>query len=87
MGSNYYHPDSDFYRKTLKVEPPSATAHVTEEDMIKNMKQLKPNSWVLRGNQLEGMTEMGKLVQTISSDYICTGTDEQGLPKLQRVLL
>lgn len=85
--ANYHHPDSDFFRKVLKTDPPKATPHITEEELRKNMKQLKPNSWVLRGNQLEGMTEYGKLVQTIPSDYICSGTDENGLPILKQVVL
>ena len=83
----YYHPDSDYYRKVLKTDPPKSTSHLTEEEMLANMKQLKPRSWVLKGNQLEGMTDMGKLVQNIPTDYILEGTDERGLPKFKRVIL
>lgn len=83
----YYHPDSDYYRKKLGVEPPKATPHVTEEEMANNMQRLMPNSWTLEGNELVGMTEMGELRQTIPTDYICTGTDDKGLPILKKVVL
>lgn len=85
--ANYFHPDSDYYRKVLNVEPPKATAHVTEEEILNNMKRLKPNSWVLRGNQLEGMTDMGKLVQVIPTSHILTGTDSEGLPVFKKIEL
>ena len=81
----YYHPDSDFYHKVLKTEAPSAVAHLTEEELWKNMKQLKPKSWTLRGNQLEGMTEQGRLVQTIPTSHILVGSDNEGLPIFRRV--
>lgn len=84
--SKYYHPDTDYWRE-YEIKPPEATAHGTEEEILSNLKQLKPNTWHLEGNKLIGMTEMGKLVQFIPTDYICTGTDSNGLPKLQRVVL
>lgn len=80
----YYHPDTDFIRK-LGAAPPIATPHVTEEEILKNMKQLKPNSWRLEGNKLIGDTEMGRLVQFIPTDYICKGTDDKGLPILEKI--
>ena len=55
------------------------------DDIRKNMKQLKPNSWKLEGNKLSGETDLGVLVNYISTDYICTGTDEDGLPKLVKI--
>ena len=84
--SKYYHPDTDFLRK-LNVAPPTVITHTTEEDIAKNMKQLKPNQWRLEGNKLIGETEMGTLVQFIPTDYILTGTDDKGLPILKRVVL
>lgn len=87
MSKTYYHPDADYYRKVLKTEPPSFTTHLTEEEIMANMKQLKPKSWTLRGNQLEGMTEQGKLVQTIPTSHVLVGTDSEGLPIFQRVNL
>lgn len=83
----YFHPDTDFYRKVLNLTPPDAVAHITEDELAQNMKQLKPNSWTLKGNQLEGMTDMGRLVQTIPTDYILEGTDDEGLPVFRKVVL
>lgn len=82
----YHHPDSDFLRK-LGVTPPTATPHLTEAEIAQNMQKLQPNSWTLEGNTLIGDTEMGRLVQTIPSDMICTGTDERGLPILRKIVL
>ncbi len=87
MSSGYFHPDSDFYRKVLKTDPPKTTSHVTEDDVMRNMTKLTPNSWHLEGNQLIGMTQVGKLVQTIPSGYICKGSDSAGLPILEKVVL
>jgi hypothetical protein len=87
MSKGYFHPDADYFRKVLKTEPPKATAHATEEEIAQNMKRLIPNTWVLRGNQLEGMTEQGKLVQTIPTSYILEGTDSEGLPIFKEIVV
>lgn len=87
MANKYYHPDSDYFREVLGVTPPSATAHITDEEITKNMRQLLPNSWHLEGNQLIGQTEMGRLVQSIPTNYICEGTDDKGLPILTKIKL
>lgn len=84
--TKYYHPEADFLRK-LGVKPPESVVHGTEEELSKKLTQLKPNSWKLEGNKLIGETEMGRLVQTIPTDYICAGTDERGLPILQKIQL
>ena len=57
------------------------------EDLEKNMKKLKPNSWRLEGNKLIGETEFGPLVNYIPTDYICKGSDADGLPILEKVVL
>lgn len=86
MPDKYYHPDTDFYRK-LDVPLPTADQHGTEDDIVGNMKQLLPSSWHLSGNTLIGKTEMGPLVQTISTDYILTGTDNKGLPMFRKIVV
>lgn len=86
MQGKYYHPDTDAIRK-LGAAPPVAIPHMTEEEIAKNMKQLKPNQWKLEGNKLVGETEMGKLVQFVPTDYILTGTDENGLPTFRKVIV
>ena len=67
--------------------PPSSEPHGTEEDIRNNMKQLLPNQWRLEGNILKGKTQMGELVQRIPTDYILKGTDERGLPILEKIKL
>ena len=67
--------------------PPTIDKHGTEADIQNNMKKLMPNSWRMEGNQLIGMTDVGELRQTISTDYILEGTDEAGLPKFKKVVL
>jgi hypothetical protein len=77
--------------KTLKEfqkwgkTPPSREAHGLEDDIRKNLRKLLPNSWKLEGNKLTGMTEVGPLVQFIPTDYICRGTDKDGLPILDKI--
>lgn len=60
---------------------------VSDSEIRERMVQLKPKSWRLEGNLLKGMTEWGELVQTIPPDYICRGTDDQGLPILEKISL
>lgn len=67
--------------------PPEHLPHGTPDIIRENMRRLKPNSWKLAGNKLIGETEMGPLVQFIPTNYICVGTDEDGLPKLQKISL
>lgn len=83
--NRYYHPDTDFIRK-LGATPPTAQTHGTEDDIAQRLKPLKPNSWRLEGNKLISQTEMGVLVQTIPTDYICRGTDDKGLPILEKIV-
>lgn len=84
--AEYFHPDNDFLRK-LGAVPPTTTSHMTEDEIKKNMKQLMPYSWVLKGNQLIGQTESGPLVQNIDPNYILTGTDNDGMPVFKKVLI
>lgn len=80
----YHHPQEDFFRK-LNVPLPSATPHFSEDEILSNMKQLKPNTWKLEGNRLIGKTELGTLVQTIPTDVVLTGTDSNGLPVFKKI--
>lgn len=65
--------------------PPTSEAHGTEEDVRNNMIKLRPKTWVLEGNKLIGHTEHGPVVQYLPTNYICTGVDDDGLPKLQKI--
>ena len=69
----------------MGVEAPTHSAHMTDEQIQEHSKKLLPRSWKLEGNKLKGQTDMGELVLFIGTDYILTGTDEQGLPILKKV--
>ena len=75
-----------FYRKHGK-EPPKSFSHGTEDDIKAGMQLLKRNSWRLEGNQLIGEFEDGKIAQTSPTDYILTGTGDDGLPIFRKVVL
>ena len=75
-----------FYKKHGKA-PPKHFEHGTEQEIRDNAIRLRPNTWRLEGNQLIGQTEMGPLRQTIPTDVILTGTDDDGLPIFKRVIL
>lgn len=64
---------------------PSHKTHGTEDEIRDKMEQLLPNSWHMEGNKLVGRTKMGPLIQWLPTDYICLGTDENGLPVLKKV--
>ena len=86
MNPSDYKPDFyDFYVKH-KVTPPSFQAHGTEEDILKKLKRLDCTNWRMEGpGNLICDTEMGPLVNRLSTDIIMTGVDEQGLPILNRI--
>lgn len=67
--------------------PPTSEPHGTPEEIAKNMVKLKPTSWRQEGNKLIGETPMGPLVQFIPTDMLLMGTDEKGLPILQKMVV
>lgn len=75
-----------FYKKHGKA-PPKHWEHGTEQEIRENMVRLRPGSWRLEGNQLIGQTELGTLVQTVPTDVILTGTDDDGRPIFKKVVL
>lgn len=77
--------DDDWYRKH-NVEPPGKTAHgITPDEIQEKLIPLKPHSWRLEGNKLIAKTDMGELINFIPTDYILTGTDENGLPTFRKI--
>lgn len=82
----YYHPDKDWFVKH-DLTPPSTTSHGVEADIMKNISQMKVKSWRLEGNKLIGEADAGRVMQTIPTDYICKGTDKNGLPILEKIVL
>ena len=75
-----------FYKKHGKA-PPKHFEHGTEAEIQENMVRLRPGTWRLEGNQLIGQTEMGPLRQTIPTDVILVGTDDDGRPRFRKVVL
>lgn len=76
-----------WYDRYNKARPTHIPHGVNSDELDKHMRRLQPESWRLEGNQLIGMTEMGPLVQVIPPDVILTGTDEDGLPIFEKVVL
>ena len=67
---------------------PEHNEHGTVDDIRANMKPLKTSKWIMTApGRLECDTDLGRLVQFISPDYICGGTDENGHPLLTRINL
>ena len=75
-----------FYRKHGK-QPPKHLEHGTEEEVRNSAIVLRPGTWRLEGNQLIGETELGPLRQTIPTDVILTGTDDEGRPIFKKIVI
>lgn len=71
--------------KKMGIEAPTHSAHLTDEQIQEHSKRLLPRSWKLEGNKLKGQTDMGDLVLFISTDYILKGTDDNGMPILEKI--
>ena len=69
------------------VRRPEHIPHGTAEDIRANLKRLETTNWRLEGNKLIADTDQGPLVQFIPTNYVCRGTDEQGLPILDKLEL
>lgn len=76
--------------ETWKKKPPTLETHRIEDSKENPLsKQLLPpncRNWHMEGNELCCDTDFGPLRQRISTDYICKGTDEKGLPILEKVV-
>jgi len=85
LSKKYFHPQNDFFRK-LNLSPPTTVSHGTEDNIKEKLTQLKPINWRSEGpGKLVADTDFGKLVQFVSPDLICTGTDGQGNPILAKI--
>lgn len=82
--ADYYHPQSDQYRKWDLPAPATAT-HGTEGDIREKMTPMLPAKWRMEGNQLIAETENGTHAQTIPSDRLLVGTDSKGLPIFRKI--
>lgn len=70
------------------VPLPSRQSHgLSVDDIAGRVERLTPTNWRLEGNRLIADTPMGPLVNYIPVDYILTGTDDKGLPILQKIAI
>lgn len=76
-----------WYDKVNKARPTHIPHGTSADDIHKHMKKLQPSKWRQEGNRLIGETEAGTIVQFIPTDVQLKGTDEQGLPILERIVL
>ena len=84
--SDYKAPDTDWYLKH-DVAPPEVVSHGHDEEIREKLLPLKTWGWKLSGNQLTCMTNMGELSQTIPTDVILLGEDDNGKPLLKKIEL
>lgn len=74
-----------WFDRNAVAQPAHLNHGVNTEDISKLLIPLAARNWRMQGNKLIADTDMGKLVQTIPTNYICKGTDEKGLPILEKV--
>jgi hypothetical protein len=84
---NYHHPDEDFYRKVLKSAPPSVSEHGTEDNIKEKLQPMLPNRWRQEGNLLIAETENGVHGQTVPTNMLLIGTDENHMPIFRKISL
>lgn len=85
----YSQKDIEWFQRKGQA-PPAHHEHTTDsfdQPISKKLKRLQTSNWRLEGNKLIADTEHGELVQYIPTDMICTGTDNDGLPILKKVVL
>ncbi len=80
-----YKPQGTDWFLENKLTPPTTVAHGTDDSIRENLKSVNPRNWRVEGNQLIADTDWGELVQTIPTNYICEGTDDQGKPILTKI--
>lgn len=59
----------------------------TDNPIGSNLKKLQLRNWRLKGNKLMADSDMGEYAYLIPPDRILTGTDEQGLPILKKIVI
>lgn len=77
-----------WYDKMNKARPTHIPHNVDPDSLRDKMERLMPKKWHMEGNQLTGITESGvKVVQFLPTDVILKGTDENGLPIFERIVV
>jgi hypothetical protein len=67
------------------LQKPEHIPHGKQADLEARLVPATVSSWRLEGNQLIAETNYGPHVQTIPTDYILVGTDENNLPVLKKI--
>lgn len=81
-----YRPPNSKWFEDHNLDPPETIQHGLDVDIRQELKTLKVSNWRMEGpGNLIGDTEHGRLVQQIDPSYICKGTDDQGLPILEKI--
>lgn len=81
-------PDEIQNFKDWQVPLPSRDPHGTdspENPIGSNLQRVILKNWRLIGNKLTADTQFGEYSYLIPPNYIMTGTDDQGLPKLTKI--
>lgn len=73
--------------KEWGVPLPTREVHGTSADIRSNMEKAHCTNWRMEGNKLIADTQFGPLVQFLPTDMICRGTDDKGLPILEKIVL
>lgn len=77
-----------WYDRVGKARPehlPHGVKDDVENPLSEQLKRAKCWNWRIDGNLLLADTEFGPLSQRIPTDYICKGTDEDGMPILVKI--
>ena len=69
----------------LGLEAPEHIAHLTEDELREKIKTPSNHKWSQQGALLSCVCELGHHTTQIPTSHILQGTDERGLPVLQRV--
>lgn len=71
-------------------EPPAHYSHeindTKENPISEQIPKTVPANWRLEGNKLIFETPFGEVINFIPTGYICTGTDENNLPILKKIV-
>jgi hypothetical protein len=76
----------DLYEQ-LGLTPPESIRHLTEDELREKLKIESHHQWKQRGNMLYCSCELGSHSTQIPTSMMLQGTDEQGLPILQKIAL
>lgn len=76
--------------KNWQVPLPSRDPHGTDssaQPISSNLQKVELSNWRLKGNKLTADTQFGEYVYLIPSDYIMKGTNDAGLPILEKIVI